>query len=235
MRVPRKNPAHERTLNCQLPATKIQLKPVSCSRTRILIVDDHFIARKGLIGSLSSEPDIEVVAEANNGLQAVEVFRLHKPHLVLMDVRLPLRDGVQAARAIRAEDAAARIVMLTVSDTDEDILGAVDAGVVGYLSKAVEREELLAAIRQVANGGTYFSPEIEAKLAAAHRINLTKRESEVLSQIVSGRSNKEIGYDLGIAEPTVRLHLTHLFKKLRVLDRTQAAMVAVQRGLVRVD
>jgi two-component system NarL family response regulator len=207
----------------------------SRSRTRILIVDDHFIARKGLIGSLSPEPDIEVVAEASNGIQAVEMFARHRPDLVLMDVRLPLQDGLQAARAIRHDDASARIVMLTVSDADEDILGAVDAGVAGYLSKSVEREQLLLAIRQIARGGTFFSPEIEMKLSAAYRVSLTIRESEVLALIVKGRSNKEIGYDLGIAEPTVRLHLTHLFKKLHVLDRTQAAMVAVQRGLIRVD
>ena len=204
-------------------------------RSRILIVDDHFIARKGLIGSLSAEADIEVVAEANNGLQAVEMFARHQPDLVLMDVRLPLQDGVQAARAILAEHPHARVVMLTVSDTDEDILGAVDAGVAGYLSKSVERDQLLVAIRQVVQGGTYFSPEIEAKLRCAFRVSLTRRENEVLARVVKGRSNKEIGDDLGIAEPTVRLHLTHLFKKLRVLDRTQAAVVAVQRGLVRVD
>ncbi len=204
-------------------------------RTRILIVDDHFIARKGLIGSLSSEPDLEIVAEANNGLQAVEMFARHKPDLVLMDVRLPLQDGLHAARAILSDHPDARIAMLTVSDADEDILGAVDAGVAGYLSKSVEREQLLLAIREIVAGGSYFSPEIEAKLSAAHRVDLTKRENEVLSLIVKGRSNKEIGYDLGIAEPTVRLHLTHLFKKLHVLDRTQAAMVAVQRGLIRVD
>jgi len=207
----------------------------SPSHTRILIVDDHFIARKGLIGSLSSEPDIEIVAEANNGFQAVEMFVLHRPDLVLMDVRLPLQDGVQAARTIRSDHPQARIAMLTVSDAEEDILGAIDAGVVGYLPKSVEREQLLIAIRQLAAGGEYFAPEIEAKLRSTNRVSLTKRETEVLTQIVKGRSNKEIGYDLGIAEPTVRLHLTHLFKKLHVMDRTQAAMVAVQRGLVRTE
>lgn len=204
-------------------------------RTRILIADDHFIARKGLIGSLSSEADIEVVAEASNGVQAVEMFVAHAPDLVLMDVRLPLMDGVQAARTILAEHPGARVVMLTVSDADEDILGAVDAGVKGYLPKSVERDQLLLAIRQVAAGDSYFAPEIEAKLRAAHRVNLTKRESEVLAQMVKGRSNKEIADELHIAEPTVRLHMTHLFKKLHVLDRTQAAMVAVQRGLIRME
>ncbi|MEI6656251.1 MAG: response regulator transcription factor [Verrucomicrobiota bacterium] len=205
------------------------------ARIRILIVDDHFIARKGLIGSLSSERDLVVVAEASNGIQAREMFALHRPDLVLMDVRMSLRDGVQAARAILSDDPAARIAMLTVSDADEDILGAMDAGVAGYLSKSVEREQLLAAIRLIAAGGSYFSPEIELKLRAAHRVSLTRREHEVLGRVVQGHSNKEIGDGLGIAEPTVRLHLTHLFKKLRVLDRTQAAMSAVQRGLIRLD
>ncbi|HSI15475.1 MAG TPA: response regulator transcription factor [Chthoniobacter sp.] len=207
----------------------------SPTHTCILVVDDHFIARKGLIGSLSSEPHIQIVAEANNGFQAVEMFVQHRPDLVLMDVRLPLQDGVQAARAIRSGHPEARIAMLTVSDAEEDIFGAVDAGVVGYLSKSIEREQLLIAIRQITEGGVYFAPEIEAKLRATSRISLTKRESEVLTQIVRGRSNKEIGCDLGIAEPTVRLHLTHLFKKLHVLDRTQAAILAVQRRLVRAD
>jgi DNA-binding NarL/FixJ family response regulator len=207
----------------------------SSLQTQILIVDDHFIARKGLAGSLSSEPDIAIVAEANNGFQAVEMFAQHRPDLVLMDVRLPLQDGVQAARAIRGEHPKARIAMLTVSDAEEDIFGAVDAGAVGYLPKSVERDQLLHAIRQIAAGGVYFAPEIEAKLRSTHRVSLTRRENEVLTQIVKGRSNKEIGYDLGIAEPTVRLHLTHLFKKLHVIDRTQAALRAVQRGLIRTE
>jgi len=207
----------------------------SSSPIRILIVDDHFIARKGLIASLSSEKDIDIVAEASNGIQAVDMFARHRPDLVLMDVRMSLQDGLQATLAILNEYPGARIAMLTVSDADEDILGAVDAGVVGYLSKSVEREQLLSAIRQIAAGGTYFSEEIQMKLAATHRVSLTKRELEVLDGVVKGRSNKEIGYDLNIAEPTVRLHLTHLFRKLRVLDRTQAAMVAMQRGLIRID
>ena len=202
---------------------------------RILIVDDHFIARKGLVASLSSEQDIDIVAEASNGIQAMEMFARHRPDLVLMDVRMSLQDGLQATRAILHEYPGARIAMLTVSDADEDILGAVDAGVAGYLSKSVEREQLLSAIRQIAAGGTCFSPEIQLKLATIHRVSLTKRELEVLDGIVTGRSNKEIGHDLDIAEPTVRLHTTNLFRKLRVVDRTQAAMAAIQRGLVRMD
>ncbi|MEI8039367.1 MAG: response regulator transcription factor [Verrucomicrobiota bacterium] len=202
---------------------------------RILIVDDHFIARKGLVASLSSEQDIDIVAEASNGIQAMEMFARHRPDLVLMDVRMSLQDGLQATRAILHEYPGARIAMLTVSDADEDILGAVDAGVAGYLSKSVEREQLLSAIRQIAAGGTCFSPEIQLKLATTHRVSLTKRELEVLDGIVTGRSNKEIGHDLDIAEPTVRLHTTNLFRKLRVVDRTQAAMAAIQRGLVRMD
>ena len=202
---------------------------------RILIVDDHFIARKGLVASLSSEQDIDIVAEASNGIQAMEMFARHRPDLVLMDVRMSLQDGLQATRAILHDYPGARIAMLTVSDADEDILGAVDAGVAGYLSKSVEREQLLSAIRQIAAGGTCFSQEIQLKLATTHRVSLTKRELEVLDGIVKGRSNKEIGHDLDIAEPTVRLHTTNLFRKLRVVDRTQAAMVAIQRGLVRMD
>lgn len=202
---------------------------------RILIVDDHFIARKGLIGSLSSEIDLEVVAEASNGSQAVEMFARHQPELILMDVRLPLMDGIQTARTILQEHPEVRIIMLSVSDADEDIFGAIDAGAAGYLSKSVDRDELVDAIRKAAAGGICYSPEIEAKLASSHRVSLTKREYEVLAHMVRGRSNKEIGYELKIAEPTVRLHLGHLFKKLHVLDRTQAAMVAIQRGLVHLE
>jgi len=187
------------------------------------------------MASLSSEQDIDIVAEASNGMQAMEMFILHRPNLVLMDVRMSLQDGLQATRAILNVYPGARIAMLTVSEADEDILEAVDAGVVGYLSKSVEREQLLNAIRQIAAGGTYFSPEIEMKLASIHRVSLTKRELEVLERIVMGRSNKEIGQDLEIAEPTVRLHLTHVFRKLQVADRTQAAMIAMQRGLIRTD
>jgi DNA-binding NarL/FixJ family response regulator len=202
---------------------------------RILIVDDHFIARKGLIASLASEPDINVVAEASNGAQALEAYAAHHPDLVLMDLRLPIHDGIETTQLLRQQHPAARIAMLTVSQTAEDLLASADAGAVAYMAKTIERDELLRTLRSLADGGTAFTPEQRSLLQSTPRLHLTKREKAVLEGVGKGQSNKEIAHDLAIAEPTVRLHLSHLFRKLNVLDRTQALIQAVRRGVIRVE
>lgn len=205
-------------------------------RTRLLLVDDHFVVRMGLAGSLDAEHDLKVVAECGNGEQAVEAYRDQRPNVVVMDWRLPGMTGVQATAAIRAEFPDARIVILSNYDGEDDIHQAVQAGAMAYLPKSVEREELLAAIRSVAAGGAYFPPAIAARLAARrNRPELSPREMDVLRQVVRGASNKEIARSLGIAEITVKLHVSKLLEKLDVADRTQAATTAIQRGIVHLD
>lgn len=203
-------------------------------KIRLMLVDDHFVVRAGLAGSLGIEGDIEVVAECGTGEEALPAFRKHKPDVVLMDWRMPGMSGVEAVVAIRADYPAARIITFSVFDGEEDIFKAVAAGVCGYMLKSASRKELLAAIRAVARGEQVFPPAIAAKLAArSARGTLNEKEMAVLGGIVRGRTNKEIGSDLHLAEVTVKFHVGRILEKLDVLDRTQAAMAAVQRGIVR--
>ena len=205
-------------------------------KTRVLLVDDHFVVRMGLAGSLNAEQDLKVVAECGSGEQAVELYRTHQPDVVVMDWRLPGISGVEATAAIRAEFSHARIVMVSNYDGEEDVHRAVEAGAAAYLPKSVEREELLAAIRSVSDGRTYFPPAIAARLAARHeRPEVSPREMEVLRLVVQGASNKEIAKTLGIAVITAKLHVSKLLEKLDVSDRTQAATTAIRRGIVHLE
>jgi DNA-binding NarL/FixJ family response regulator len=205
-------------------------------KIRILLVDDHFVVRLGLAGSLNMEPDIEVVAEAGSGEKALALFRQHQPDVTIMDGRLPGMNGMETTKAIRQENPLARIIMLSAMDAEEDIFAAVQSGICSYLPKAVEREELVAAIRRVHAGDSYF-PDTISKLVAARQTHqeLTTRETEVLRLIVLGRSNKEIGLELGISAATVKLHVGNLLEKLGALDRLQAATTAIKRGLVHLN
>lgn len=200
---------------------------------RIMVVDDHQIVRQGLVALINSEPGMTVVAEAADGGQAVELHRQHRPDITLMDLRLPVLSGVEAITAIRREHPAARIIVLTTYDGDEDIYRALQAGAQSYLLKDMFSEELLEAIRTVHAGLRRLPNVIAARLA--ERMNtqaLTARELEVLKLIVKGRSNKEIGSDLSISEATVKTHINNILSKLGVTDRTQAATTALQRGIV---
>jgi len=205
-------------------------------KTRVMLVDDHFVVRMGLAGSLDAEHDLRVVAECGSGEQAVELYRAERPNVVVMDWRLPGMSGVEVTAAIRAEYPEARVVMLSNYDGEEDVYQAVEAGVAAYLPKSVEREELLLAIRSVVAGKPYFPPAIAARLAARqNRPEISPREMDVLRLIVRGASNKEIAKALGIVEITVKLHVSKLLEKLGVADRTQAATTAIQRGIVHLD
>jgi DNA-binding NarL/FixJ family response regulator len=206
------------------------------NRIRILIVDDHFVVRTGLAAVISTQPDMEVVGEAVDGRQAVEMFRKHTPDITLMDLRMPEMNGVQAIAAIRREFADARFIVLTTYDGDEDIYRALQAGARGYLLKDMLREGLIEAIRAVHAGQRRIPAEVANRLAdRMTRTELTSREMEVLELIVRGRSNKQIGAELGIAEGTVKIHINNILSKLGVDDRTQAATSALQRGLVHLD
>jgi two-component system NarL family response regulator len=200
---------------------------------KLLVVEDHHIVRQGLVALLNTVPGMAVVAEASDGDAGVELFRKHQPDVTLMDLRLPKLGGAEAVAKIRSEFPAARIIVLTTFDGDEDIYRALQAGARGYLLKGMFGDELLDAIRVVHAGKTRIPPVVAERLA--NRMGgsaLTGRELEVLQLIVAGQSNKEIGGTLSISEATVKSHINNLLSKLGVTDRTQAATTAIQRGLV---
>jgi two-component system, NarL family, response regulator len=202
-------------------------------RIRILIAEDHLIARVGVTTIVNMQPDMTVVAEAASGQQAVDLFRKHLPDVTLLDLRMPVMSGVEAAIAIRREYPEARLIALTTYGGDEDIRRALQAGVQAYLTKDVLHDELLKAIRAVHAGETYLPPSVAATLAAQLPGSvLTAREMEVLSLIVGGFPNKQIAYKLNIAEHTVKNHVKNILAKLGVADRTQAATAAIQRGII---
>ncbi len=203
---------------------------------RILVVDDHPIVRSGITSVLASQPDFVVVGEAGNGDEAVAAAGRCAPDIVLMDLRMPGRDGVDASAAILATRPCTRIVVLTTFVSDGDVLRAIEAGAVGYLLKDVPHEELFRALRAVARGERYLAPVVTERLMAQWqqppRPTLTSRERDVLRGVARGEGNKHIAAGLGIAEPTVKAHLVHIFEKLGVENRTAAARVAHEQGLV---
>ena len=200
---------------------------------RILIADDRPVVREGLAAMIKRRTDMTVVAEANHGQEAVALFHQHQPDVVLMDLRMPEMDGVEAILTIRAQTPEARVIVLTTYDTDEDIYRALRAGAKAYLLKDTPREELLDTIRAVSAGRTRVPSDVAAKLV--ERVSseaLTAREVDVLRLIVAGHSNREIATLLYISEGTVKTHVNHILMKLGVSDRTQAVTTALRRGLV---
>lgn len=209
---------------------------MTSSAIRILIVDDHFIVRMGLKGVLNMQPDMEVVAEAEDGPEAIRQFREHRPDVVLVDLRMPGMSGTEAIKAIRAEFPEASLIAVSTFDGDEMVYRALQAGARGYLPKKVPREELLNAIRTVHRGQRYIPVEIASRLAdRMQQGDLTPRELEVLQRIARGLSNREIGAELGLHESTVKTHVLNILGKLGVGDRTLAVTTAIQRGLLQVD
>jgi len=201
---------------------------------RIVIADDHPITRAGLSAVIANRKDMCIVGEATNGCEAIHLCQQHRPDVILMDMSMPDGGGLQAIRDIRAEFSAARIVVFSIDDGDETIYQAMKAGARGYLLKDAPATVLLETIMAVADGQTVLPGEVAAKLAGRlHQRDLTKREQEILEHIVAGRSNSEIGSTLFISEGTVKSHVNSLLEKLHVTDRTQAAVAALQRGLVR--
>jgi DNA-binding NarL/FixJ family response regulator len=200
---------------------------------RILVVDDHHVVRQGLVALLNIMPGIEVVGEAGDGFEAIKLHQSLHPDITLMDLQLPKLGGVDAIIRIRAEDPTARFIVLTTFDGDEDIFRSLQAGAKAYLLKGMTVEELTSTIQAVHSGKTRISATIAEKLA--ERMSgqaLTARELAVLERIVAGRANKEIASDLDISEATVKTHINNLLGKLGVSDRTHAATVAIQRGIV---
>ena len=202
-------------------------------RIRILIVEDHHVVRKGLMALLQASPEVEIIGEAGDGLEAIERFNVLQPDITLMDLRLPKLGGADVITQLRITHPAARFIVLTTFDGDEDIFRALQAGAKAYLLKGMTVDELLTTIRVVHSGKARIPAAIAEKLA--ERISgqeLTPRELSVLERIVAGRANKEIATDLHISETTVKSHVNSLLSKLGVADRTHAATLALQRGLV---
>jgi two-component system NarL family response regulator len=205
-------------------------------KIRVMVVDDHFVVRMGLSGSINVEPDMMVETEVSNGEQSVAAYRLHRPDIVLMDLKLPGMSGVEATKAICDEFPGAPIIMLSTHDGEEDIYRSLQAGARAYVLKTAARQELIDTIRAVYAGERCISPAVGARLAERMtHPDLTAREVEVLQLIVKGRSNKEIASDLSIAEVTVKLHVGHILTKLHVNDRTQATTTALQRGIIHLE
>ena len=206
------------------------------TRIRILIAEDHAVVRQGFIALLRLVEGFEIVAEATNGLQALALFREHRPDIALMDLRMPGAGGVETIIAIRKEFPDARIIVLTTFDGDEDIFRAIQAGARGYLLKGMDADELIDAIQTVHRGKSRIPAAVAERLAERLSGNaLTERETEVLKTIVAGKSNKEIAAALFISEATVKTHINNLLSKLGVADRTQAATMALHRGIVHLD
>jgi two-component system NarL family response regulator len=210
--------------------------PVATRRATVLVVDDHALVRTGVANIINQEPDLQVIAEAGNGLEAVEAYEQFRPDVTLLDLRMPVMEGVHAVRQIRERDPNARVIVLTTYDTDDEITQALKAGAKAYVLKDISASDLITCIRDVLAGKTYLAPAAAAKLAeGVTRVQLTPRELATLRSMANGRSNKEIAGELGISDRTVKTHLGHLFDKLGVTSRTEAIKVATRRGLVRLD
>jgi two-component system, NarL family, response regulator len=202
----------------------------------VLIADDHPVLREGLVAVINRQSDMIVVAEAQNGQQSVDLFFTQRPDVCLLDLRMPVMDGVEAVISIRENDPTARLVILTSHETREEIYRALQAGAQGYVLKESGLDEILNCVRAVAAGGVWIPPAIGAELAKRlSERQLTAREMEVLRAIAAGKSNKEIGTKLNISEGTVKVHVTHMLEKLRVTGRTEAINKAVKQGLVSLD
>jgi DNA-binding NarL/FixJ family response regulator len=203
---------------------------------KVLCVDDHPLVRKGIASILANEPDMILVAEANNGREAVSLFKEHKPDVVLMDLRMPDLDGTSATRIIRQEAPDARIIALTSYDGDQDIYRALEAGVRGYILKEMVHTEVVRAIRTVHSGKRLMPQEVAERLSEYFpQVALTPREVEVLGCVAKGMANKEIATKLGTASGTVKMHIQNILAKLGASDRTHAVTIAMERGILHLS
>jgi two-component system NarL family response regulator len=215
---------------------KKKSKPALVKQIRIVIADDHPVVREGLGALVSSQQDMKIVSEAANGRQAVQQFLLHRPDVLLLDLRMPEMNGMETIQAILEKAPDAKIIVLSTYDGDEDVYRALQAGAKAYLLKDSPRAQLLESIRGVYSGQLSIPSAIGARLAASMRTpKLTKRERDITRLLVDGKSNKEIGATLGVTEGTVKVHTGHIFKKLGAAGRTEAIRKALERGIVHLN
>jgi DNA-binding NarL/FixJ family response regulator len=221
-------------INESITETEISLNGIERTGIiKVLCVDDHPLVRKGIASILANEPDMILVAEANNGREAVALFKEHLPDVVLMDLRMPDLDGTAATRMIRQEAPDARIIALTSYDGDQDIYRALEAGVRGYILKEMVHTEVVRAIRTVHSGKRLMPQEVAERLSEYFpQVALTPREVEVLSCVAKGMANKEIATKLGTASGTVKMHIQNILAKLGASDRTHAVTIAMERGIL---
>jgi len=217
------------------PASRVSRRKTTRSPwIRILIADDHLVVREGLVAIINGQPDMRVVAEAKDGREAITLWKRHQPEVTLVDLRMPQLDGVGVIQQICAQDASARVIVLTTYDSGEDIYRGMRAGAKAYLLKDVRRQELLECIRKVCAGEVLVPPAIAVSLAGRVAAqDLTDREVEVLLLLGRGQSNKQIGLSLSVSETTVKSHVRNILAKLNVMNRTEAIAAASRRGLIQ--
>lgn len=204
------------------------------NKIRVLVADDHAMLRTGVVTVIDQQPDMMVVAQAGDGITAVELYARHDPDIALIDLRMPGMEGVEVIESIRRKYPGAKLIILTTYDTDDDIDRGLRAGAKAFLLKGVSGQELVDGIREVYHGKMIVAPAVATRLAERlTQVPLTPREMSVLRLVANGRANKEIANELCISEGTVKIHLTHIFEKLTVVSRTEAIALAVKRGLVR--
>jgi len=213
--------------------TPLKINPPE--KIRILVVDDHMLMRVGLVSAASDQPDMQVVAAMESGEEAIDAYRIHRPDITLLDLRMPGMSGLETIRALRTTFPGARIIVFSNSARGEEVYQALKLGAAGFVVKDMKLERLLDAIRQVHAGEKYVPPELAVRMSERIFAQLSEREKEVLKLIAKGRLNKEIGATLGVTEGTVKVHVTSILSKLEVTARTEALVVAVRHGLIDIE
>ncbi len=207
----------------------------SINKIRILLVDDHMVIRMGLMTATSDTPDMEVVADVESGEDAIEAYRLHRPDIVVLDLRMHGMSGVETIKALREEFGNVRILVFSNYAKGEEVYQAVKAGASGFVVKEMSLDCFLDAIRTIYDGDRYIPPQVAARIGERMLAQLSPRELDVLEHVAKGFSNKEIAARLGVVEGTIKIHVTKILSKLGVSDRTQALVVALQRGIIKID
>lgn len=208
---------------------------VPTNKIRILLVDDHIVMRMGLVTATSGEPDMEVVAEADNGVEAVTAYRSLRPDVVVLDLRMPKQNGIETIRILRGEFNDARVLVFSNYASGDEVFEAFKAGAAGFVVKEMALERLLEAIRKVHQGEQYIPAEISTRMNGRVLSQLSPRELDVLRLLAKGLSNKEIGATLDVVEGTIKIHVKNILSKLGVSDRTQAILTAVKRGIIQLE
>ncbi|MFT3782825.1 MAG: response regulator transcription factor [Nibricoccus sp.] len=207
----------------------------SSKKIRVMLVDDHMIVRMGMSFAVNNQPDMQVIAQAQDGIEAIELYRSHQPDVVVLDLRMPKRNGIETISFLRREFTGARILVLSNYDAGDEIASAIQAGAQGFVPKDTSLNSLMEAIRRVNDGEEFIPPEIGRRLTGRLASQLSNREIEVLSMMGKGLSNKEVGAALNVTESTIKIHVAHIFSKLEVGDRTQAVLKAIKRGIIHMD